>query len=192
MSTTAAHLAAPTESTESVGAVVGPRPDGPAQPGRPRRRRGWLLGAVVCLAVLAGACSQSNTPSFYDQSPTGDPPHGVAENNFMQGCTGASTGKNTTTTLSSTDLCECILKVTEDSIPMSSKDEKERDGGKHFAGYNGQTFTQINDELKTDPNKVPTTLQQAWAKSCGGQGYPESTTTTAKPSSSGGPTTTSK
>ena len=133
--------------------------------------------AVAALAVLASACHQDNTPQFYNS---------VTKDNFTQGCIGGSTG----TTLASPDLCSCMYTVTTGMIPASSQDEKSRGGGKTFATYTGQTFIQINNELKTNPNKVPTNLQEAWLKTCNDQGYSGSTTTTAKASSSGGPTTT--
>lgn len=146
-----------------------------------RSRRVAALGLVVALMVLAAACGQSNTPQTYDA---------VTQNNFIQGCTGASTGASTTTTLASTDLCQCMYTVTTGAIPMSSQDQKERGGGKTFATYTGKTFQQINDELKSNPHAVPADLQAAWAKSCARQGYPAVTTTTR--GSSGGPTTTVK
>jgi len=73
---------------------------------------------------------------------------------------------------------------------MSSKDEKERGGGKTFANYSGQTFQQINGDLKTNPNKVPKDLQEAWAKSCGDVGFETTTTQSSSSSGGGGPTTT--
>jgi hypothetical protein len=145
---------------------------------RPARRRAPLVVvAFAALAVLASACHQDNTPQFYNS---------VTKNNFTQGCIGGSTG----TTLAPQDLCECMYTVTTGMIPASGADEKARDHGKTFATYTGQTFIQINNELKTNPNKVPASLQDAWAKTCNDQGYTGSTTTTAKPSSGGGPTTT--
>ena len=133
--------------------------------------------AVAALAVLASACHQDNTPQFYNS---------VTKDNFTQGCIGGSTG----TTLASPQLCGCMYTVTTGMIPASGADEKARDHGKTFATYTGQTFIQINNELKTNPNKVPSNLQEAWAKTCNDQGYKGTTTTTAKPSSGGGPTTT--
>jgi len=144
---------------------------------RSRRRTPVVVAAVAALAVLASACHQDNTPQFYNS---------VTKDNFTQGCIGGSTG----TTLVSQDLCECMYTVTTGMIPASGADEKARGGGKTFATYTGQTFIQINNELKTNPNKVPSNLQEAWSKQCNDQGYKGATTTTAKPSSSGGPTTT--
>jgi len=147
-----------------------------ARPGRrPRRRAPLVVAAAMGLAVLASACHQDNTPQFYNS---------VTKDNFTQGCIGASSG--TGTTLASPSLCDCLYTVTTGMIPASTADEKKR--SKQFASYSGQTFTQINNELKTNPNKVPTTLQSAWKDQC--RGYVGATTTTAKPSSSGGPTTT--
>jgi hypothetical protein len=144
---------------------------------RSRRRAPLLVAALGALALLASACHQDNTPQFYNS---------VTRDNFTQGCIGGSTG----TTLATSDLCTCMYTVTTGMIPASGADEKARDHGKTFATYTGQTFIQINNELKTNPNKVPTNLQEAWSKTCNSDGYKGSTTTTAKPSSSGGPTTT--
>jgi hypothetical protein len=155
------------------------RPERPVRPARRSRRRApVLVAAMAALAVLASACHQDNTPQFYNS---------VTKDNFTQGCIGASTG-SPGTTLASPSLCDCMYTVTTGSIPASSADEKKR--SKEFAGYNGQTFNQINSALKTNPQKIPTSLQQAWADSCSNDGYKGTTTTTAKPAS-GGPTTTS-
>jgi hypothetical protein len=149
----------------------------PEPTGRRRRRAPLLVAGLIGLALVASACHEDNTPQFYNS---------VTRDNFTQGCIGGSTG----TTLASSTLCDCMYTVTTGMIPASGSDEKARGGGKTFASYSGQTFIQINNELKTNPNKVPTSLQEAWSKQCNDQGYVGSTTTTAKPSSTGGPTTT--
>ena len=55
-------------------------------------------------------------------------------------------------------------------IPASSERPEDRGHGKTFATYTGQTFNQINNELKTNPNKIPSDLQQSWDKECSTKG----------------------
>jgi hypothetical protein len=149
-------------------------PSHPSRPSRPRRRASLLVAALAALALLATACHEDNTPQHYDS---------VTKDNFVQGCTGGGTG----TTLASDSLCTCLYNVTTASIPASASDKKTRGGSKTFATYNGKTFIQINDELKNDPNSLPSSLTDAFKENC--PGFQGATTTTAKPSSNGGPTT---
>ena len=81
------------------------------------RRSPWraplLVVAFAVLALVAAACSQSNTPQFYNS---------VTRDNFMQGCTGGGTG----TTLADSSLCDCLYTVTTGTIPASEADKKAR------------------------------------------------------------------
>jgi hypothetical protein len=147
-------------------------------------RRRWLIPAVLVLAIVAVACNQSNTPQTYGS---------VTHNNFLSGCTGegAGTVKGTTTTLAAKNLCECMYTVITAAMPASDKDKKERGGGKTFADYQGPTFDQLNLQLQTNPDKIPSSLKDDFAKSCQDEGY-RGTTTTTSSSGGGGPTTTAK
>jgi hypothetical protein len=138
---------------------------------RPRRRVPALVAGLTLLVVVAAGCHQDNTPQFYNS---------LTKDNFVQGCVGGSTG----TTLASSSLCGCMYQVVTSMVPASSADEKANP--KKYSGYSGPNFQQLNSLVKSNPQKVPTQLQDAWAQQCSNEGYTGTTATT----SSGGPTTT--
>ena len=134
------------------------------------RRVGGLVAGFALLLLVATGCHQDNTPQYYNS---------LTKDNFVQGCIGGSTG----TTLATSSLCSCMYGVVTSMVPASSADEKANP--KKYEGYTGPNFQQLNSLVKSNPQKVPSQLQDAWAKQC--DGY-QGTTTTA--GSSGGPTTT--
>jgi hypothetical protein len=138
-----------------------------------RRRAPLVVSGFALLLLVATGCHQDNTPQFYNS---------LTKDNFVQGCIGGSTG----TTLASSSLCDCMYTVVTGMVPASGADEKANT--KKYGNYNGPNFQQINSQVKSNPNKVPSDVQDAWSKSCGSEGYIGTTTTTAQPT--GGPTTT--
>ncbi len=138
-----------------------------------RRRAPMLVAGFALLLLVATGCHQDNTPQFYNS---------LTKDNFVQGCIGGSTG----TTLASSSLCDCMYTVVTGMVPASGADEKAN--AKKYSGYTGPNFQQLNSQVKSNPNKVPSDVQNAWAKDCGSEGYVGTTTTTSKPT--GGPTTT--
>ena len=138
-----------------------------------RRRAPLVVAGFALLLLVATGCHQDNTPQFYNS---------LTKDNFVQGCIGGSTG----TTLASSSLCDCMYTVVTGMVPASGADEKANT--KKYGNYNGPNFQQINSQVKSNPNKVPSDVQDAWSKSCGSEGYTGTTATTAQPT--GGPTTT--
>ena len=88
----------------------------------------------------------------------------MTKDNFVQGCTGRRHGHDA----GLGQPVHCLYNVTTASIPASASDKKTRGGGKTFATYNGKTFIQINDELKNDPNSLPSSLTDAFKENCPG------------------------
>jgi len=138
---------------------------------RTRRRVPAVVAGVALLVLVASGCHQDNTPQFYNS---------LTKDNFVQGCVGGSTG----TTLASSSLCQCLYTVVTGMVPASGADEKANP--KKYSGYSGPNFQQLNSLVKSNPSKVPTDLQNAWADQCASEGYQGTTSTT----STGGPTTT--
>jgi hypothetical protein len=139
-------------------------------PTRRRRRAPLLVVGLGALMLLATACHQDNTPQFYNS---------LTQDNFVQGCIGGSTN----TTVATPSMCGCLYTQITAIVPASNDDRKAHES--KYANYSGPNFQELNSQLKSDPSKVPTTVQEAWAQNC--DGY----TTTTSSGSSGGPTTTS-
>ena len=156
-----------------------------------RRRLGaGAIGLAAMLGLALGGCAQNNTPDTYNT---------LVEQNFLETCTNRyfdnvddtlSITDNTVTQVSTApdqNVCTCMYQVfagpNQDGVggmPINSAAEPE--------GYTGPNFTDLNSDLKNDPEK-------AWA------GVPEATTNaltacstsggTSSTSGGGGSTTTS-
>lgn len=117
-----------------------------------RRWRSALVVSAVVVLAAAGCSVPSNSPSGYDAA---------VRANFIEGCTGdiPETG-GTTTTLASTDFCECAYEVFVDLVPYN--DDAREDSA--FAAYpaDAPSFTKFNDELSKadDPATVYATLPE--------------------------------
>jgi hypothetical protein len=109
-------------------------------------RTRWALAAVGLAAVaLTGCVVPSNTPATYDDQ---------VQDNFVAGCTGNFTSQEgVTTTLASNSICQCNYAVFVKYVPY---DDTAKTSGT-FPGYGGETFLQINDDLKKDPTKFTNT-----------------------------------
>ncbi len=101
-----------------------------------------LLAAGI--AVMTGCGVPSNQPASYeDQS-------ALSMSNFVSGCTGAEPIVNgTTTTISSSAVCQCDYAVFQNNVPYGDSDKTKS----MYAGYSGKTFLEINNELKRDAAK---------------------------------------
>lgn len=158
-----------------------------------RRRRAPLLFALVgAVALLAGACNQSNTPTAYDET---------TQKQFIAGCTGNTSddaetgntqnaGDDPPTTLASQGACQCAYEWLVINVPYNDANKStpvtiEGIGSQDFT-YTDQTFQGINDDLADDPNAVPPQIQDGLADACKDKGWAQPTTTTT---SGGGPTT---
>jgi hypothetical protein len=127
-----------------------------------RRRRAGMTGLVLALGLLLAACGESNTPSSYDT---------IVEKNFLEGCTNQAynmtddTLDATDNTLSpdvtggSDEQCRCQYQVFVDQVPYNSEDTSK-------PGYEGPTFTELNDALGGDNpgeelNQLPADVREA-------------------------------
>jgi hypothetical protein len=137
-----------------------------------RRRAPLVVAGFALLLLVATGCHQDNTPQFYNS---------LTKDNWVQGCIGGSTG----TTLATSSLCDCMYTVVTGMVPASNADAKANP--KKYGNYTGPNFQQLNSQVKSNPNKVPSDLQDEWARTCASEGYNGTTTTTT---STGGPTTT--
>lgn len=127
-----------------------------------------VIGGALVLGLTLGACSQSNTPDAYDT---------LTEQNFLETCTNFYFD-NTDDSLSITDntvtddtvvepwsqeSCECQYRVfagptgkgdgTDGGMPINASVAKS-------AGWNGPNFTDLNADLKNDPQKAWDELPQ--------------------------------
>ncbi len=95
------------------------------------------------------ACAPDNTPASYDD---------IARSSFMQACTGDAPEYNgTSTTLAGSPYCECAYDVFYENVPFNDDDKANRrtsSGDLQFAGYDGKTYVQYNNELKKDANAL--------------------------------------
>lgn len=144
-------------------------------------RTPFLIVLVASIALLGAGCKQpSNTPSAYDST---------TESNFIHGCTGEGSGQQ----LASQDACQCaydwLVKYvpyngTNESTPTTISTSTGDVSQSFMSDLNGATFSSINSAVANDPNAVPASIQQGWAKDCRSSGWKVQTT------SNGGPTTT--
>jgi hypothetical protein len=161
---------------------------------RSRRRRAPLLFVLVgAVALLAGACNQSNTPTAYDDT---------TQKQFLAGCTGntsddAETGNTQNasddppTTLASQDACQCAYDWLVINVPYNDANKDtpitiEGVGSQNFT-YTDKTFQGINDDLADNPDNMPDQIKSGLADACQDKGWAQPTTTTS--TASGGPTT---
>lgn len=100
-----------------------------------------LFAFVVAGALILAGCNQSNAPTEYNA---------LTQTNFMQGCTGNFPGSGTT--IASNTFCECAYQVFVKDVPIA-------------------TFDQLNNDLKTDQNKIPDNVKADLQK-CPGWGLP--------------------
>ena len=145
-----------------------------------RSRSPFLVALVAALVLLAAGCKQpSNTPSEYDST---------TQSNFIHGCTGQGQG----TTLAPQDACQCAYDWLVKNVPYNTTNASTPttittntgDISQSFLdNLDGATFSSINSEVASNPDSVPTVVQDGLAKSCASQGWK------VKSSSSGGPTT---
>lgn len=108
-----------------------------------RSSRTALAAAAVALVGLAvaGCTTPSNTPVAYDDQ---------VQDNFVAGCTGNyTTSDGATTTLASNPICQCSYAVYVNNVPYDDNAKTLST----YAGYSGETFQAINDDLKKDANK---------------------------------------
>jgi len=149
--------------------------------GRRRMGRPAAGVAVLLLAVVAlTGCKQDNTPTAYDD---------LTKANFIEGCTGIYVDSNGSTSTiadrqgASNGTCECAYDWFTKNVPYNTD---AKNGDPAFAGYEGKTFVELNQELKTSPDKFPSEITAALTQTCPGFGGSASTPTTA---GTGGPTT---
>ena len=115
---------------------------------------------------MATGCHQDNTPQFYNS---------LTKDNFVQGCIGGSTG----TTLGLEQPVRLHVRRRHEHGPRV---ERGREGQpKKYSGYTGPNFKQLNSHVKSNPNKVPSELQDAWAKTAAPRATWDATTTSAAP-----------
>ena len=134
-----------------------------------RRRRPVIVAAVAALALLGAGCAHDNTPQSYETTTPGNPVP-VDEYNFIQGCTGGSTG----TTIAPQNLCQCMIDWIMVNVPASDSDKADRtnpDGTKTFADYTGPTFIAINKDLANHPENLPDFVKSGLAQACASQGF---------------------
>ena len=165
---------------------------------RPRRRVALLFALLAAVALLAGACSQQNTPTAYDD---------VTQTQFMAGCTGNTSdnaqpgntendGNGPDTTLAPTDACQCAYNWIVLNVPYNdaNKDNPATiDGiGTQNFTYTDKTFQSINDDLADNPDDMPGPIKDGLASECKDEGWAQPSTTTTTAASTGGPTTVPK
>lgn len=153
--------------------------------------------AVAALALGLGACAQTNTPDAYGT---------LTRQNFLETCTNYyfdNTDDSLTITGNTVkadvqapnqDTCQCMYDVftgpnatgdgTDGGMPINSSVAKA-------AGWTGPNFTDLNAELKSDPQKawdnLPDDPFKNGIENCRATGGGSSTTTTT---AAGGTTTT--
>lgn len=127
-------------------------------------RRRLALGFVALLAVaaIAAGCAPSNTPDQYNT---------LTEQNFLELCTNRYYD-NTDDVLTSTDrtiapdvtapseeICSCQYQVFVEQVPINDDPQNAR------SGYTGPTFTELNADLKKNPeeawNALPSSVRDA-------------------------------
>jgi len=134
---------------------------------------------VVLLALTLGACAQKNTPTEYNT---------LTNQNFLESCTNyyfdntndtlAQTGNTVKADVTAPDqpTCQCQYEIFVNQMPINSSAAKAQ------AGYSGPNFTDLNAQLKTDPQKawdtVPDTIKSAINDCTNSSGTSQSTTTT--------------
>jgi hypothetical protein len=157
-----------------------------------------LFALLAAVALLAGACSQKNTPTAYDD---------VTQTQFLAGCTGntsdnaqpgntANDGNGTPTTLASQSACQCaynwlVLNVPYNDANKNNPTTIEGIGTQSFT-YTDKTFEGINDDMADHPDQLPDEIQTGLAKECKDEGWAQPSTTTTTAASTGGPTTVPK
>jgi len=108
--------------------------------------RVWTSVAALLagVSVLAACNVPSNEPVSYDDQ------NGLTHKNFIAGCTGADPiVDGTTSTLAAPNVCECQYAVFVNNVPYSESDKSKP----QYAGYQGNTFVEINNQLKHDGAK---------------------------------------
>ena len=99
--------------------------------------------AVLAIALLAG-CRSDNTPTAYNDQ---------VQASFVQTCTGDVPVDGTTIAISSNNYCQCAYTQFVNLVPYNKDDQTNRDGGNAFKNYSGKVFTDIENDLKDEPNK---------------------------------------
>jgi hypothetical protein len=137
---------APTCDRPEVGLPVSGQP----APGRRRAgRRAGLAASVALLVVLAVGCHSDNTPTAYGPD---------VQASYSQACTGnVGEIEGTTTTLATSNYCDCTYNVFVNNVPFNEDDKKNRDNGQAFANYSGKDFVDIENDLKDNPNDITNT-----------------------------------
>lgn len=126
-----------------------------------RSRRGILAIAALGIALLAGCAGPTNAPTGYDET---------VQANFIGTCTGSTNPangtlpsstttapQNTSTTLASTAYCQCAYQVYVDNVPY---DDNAKKSNQQFANFDGDTFSQLDTDLKTNPAQPPEGAQK--------------------------------
>jgi hypothetical protein len=149
-----------------------------------RRVSAGAIGLAALLGLTLGGCKQDNTPNEYNT---------LTNQNFLETCTNYYFD-NTNDTLAITsntvkadvtpptqDQCQCQYEVYVNNMPINKTAAKES----QYANYTGPNFTDLNAQLKTDPQKgwdsVPQDLkdQVNACTSTGGSGGSTTTTTSS-------------
>ena len=161
-----------------------------------RRVTFGVVGLALVLGLGLGACAQSNTPEEYNT---------LTNQNFLETCTNyyfentddslSQTGNTVTADVTNPpnrDQCQCAYEVfagpggdVPPPVPINSSTAKTD------PNYNGPNFTDLNAELKSDPQKawdnLPDDIKTAVNGCISGSG---ATTSTTASSGDGSTTTT--
>ena len=145
------------------------------------RRIGAVLAVAVAVIGLAG-CAQDNTPDAYDT---------LTQQNFLELCTNryydntdntlaltTNTIKADVTALDPTQ-CQCQYEVFVDQMPINKAAAP--------AGYTGPNFTDLNSQLKSDPETAWATVPEsitAALRDCVSAGSSTSSTSAPAPTTS--------
>ena len=123
-----------------------------------RRATAGVIGLAVLAALALGGCSQSNTPTEYNT---------LTRQNFLETCTNyyfdntddtlAITSNTVKADITAPDenTCQCMYEVFSGpngdgvgGMPINSETAKT------IPNYTGPNFTDLNSELKADPQKA--------------------------------------
>lgn len=141
-----------------------------------------VIGLAAVLGLALGGCSQTNTPDAYNT---------LTQQNFLESCTNyyfnntddtlAITGNTVKADVTAPNQgqCQCAYDVFVQNMPINKTAAAEP----QYANYTGPNFTDLNAELKTDPQKawdsVPQDIKDKANACVSGSGSGDTTTTTA-------------
>jgi hypothetical protein len=141
-----------------------------------------MLGLVACAALVLGACAQSNTPTGYNE---------LTNQNFLETCTNLYYENIDGTIVPSEPTGDTVDADATGAEPAQCQCAYEVFTGPQGNGEGGMTiedFTELNNDLKDDPNTWSTLPQNIkdGIDACGEGGSSTTSTTAASTTTTAG------